>query len=54
MIKSASNFGGQMGVVHYLRPVQKKVIIIDDILSTLGRFVAAKKLAQFAFPPGPR
>jgi hypothetical protein len=52
MIETAADVVGNAGVGHHLRPVEKKVVVIEDVLLLLGLDICSKEIFEFRGPAG--
>jgi hypothetical protein len=52
MIEAAADVVGNAGVGHHLRPVEKKVVVIEDVLLLLGLDICSKEIFEFRGPAG--
>jgi len=52
VIEAASDIVGYSRVRHHLRPVEEKVVIIENVLLLLGLDISGEKLLELRCPAG--
>lgn len=50
IVEPVADIVGEGGIADHLRPIEKQVIVVEDVLRLLGLDVAGKQLLQLLFP----
>src|SRR6516165_10246860 len=50
MVELVSDEPCKRGLLHHIGPIEKQVVIVEDVVALLCFHIAAKELLQFTFP----
>ncbi len=52
MVEQAANFARDFGHLHQFRPIEKKIVIVEDMLALLRLYIALEQAAKILFEAG--